>query len=171
MCVAVARAGAEPIRQPFFVLDHHLPARPPPAMLYNFLPNALQWLLASHLWSAEQPARPPGLTFELRHEHGTTSFGRNVFSNTAATDTASIASEPLRIATKRMRTHRPPSLHAVHEARVARALGAMGLSLYSAFNFFDSLLDYGSPLPHSPLLMLLLYLQARSQIQANISNS
>ncbi|TCD64940.1 putative lipase atg15 [Steccherinum ochraceum] len=86
-------------------------------MLYNFLPNALQYLLASFI--ASQPLERPtrSLTFSLRHEYGLNAASRPVFADTPS----HFATEAFTVDTRDVKTHRPQSQRVFTSARVRRA--------------------------------------------------
>ncbi|KAI0355164.1 alpha/beta-hydrolase [Trametes cingulata] len=86
-------------------------------MLYNLLPNALQYLLASWLYTSSTPpiAAPNTLQFELRHEHALSNASRVVFSDVKFASgllptTYSIRTSPTTV-------HKPVSQSALASAR------------------------------------------------------
>ncbi|THH26746.1 hypothetical protein EUX98_g7438 [Antrodiella citrinella] len=83
-------------------------------MLYNFLPNALQYLLTSYV-STEQTLSPPSrtLSFTLRHQYGLNNASRTVFADTPV----HLAPETFTLDTRTVKTHKPRSQRAFHSAR------------------------------------------------------
>lgn len=77
-------------------------------MLYNFLPNTLQYLLASVLWHQEPLSiKPSPLRFELRHEHAVSNLSRVVFSDIKPH--SNLAQQAFEIDTRRLTAYRPVS--------------------------------------------------------------
>ncbi|KAH9927261.1 alpha/beta-hydrolase [Fomitopsis serialis] len=89
-------------------------------MFPNLLPNALQYLLASFLWSKDSSPREPPLRFELRHIHALANSSRVVFADVHPAS-SSFAAEDYGVGTKPMTVHRPTS-HALFSSARFRGL-------------------------------------------------
>ena len=90
-------------------------------MFHRFLPNALQYLLASYLL----PSTPPpsrSLTFSLRHEYGQHN-ARPVFADTPT----QLVQQTYSVETRDLKTHRPHSQHAFTSARMRGAVSDFGI--------------------------------------------
>ena len=72
-------------------------------MLYNLLPNTLQALLASVLWSSPTPPNTT-LHFELRHQHALSNTSRVVFSDVKPSD--SFATNTFSVNTQKTTVHK-----------------------------------------------------------------
>lgn len=83
-------------------------------MLYNYLPSALQYLLATYIL-APQAASPGPLRFGLRHEFGLTNSSRPVFSSVHST--SQLAYDAYEITTQRTQTYRPRNQDAFFRSR------------------------------------------------------
>ncbi|KAI0781537.1 alpha/beta-hydrolase [Trametes elegans] len=80
-------------------------------MLYNLLPNALQYLLTSWLLTTPRP----NLQFELRHEHALTDSSRVVFSDVKPSP--GFRPETFSIGTSRTTVHKPLTDGPISSAR------------------------------------------------------
>lgn len=87
-------------------------------MFPNLLPNALQYLLTSFLWSKDSPSyrNPPPLRFELRHQHAISNSSRIIFSDVRPGSSGFVAEE-YGVGTKSMTVHRPTSRDRFFSAR------------------------------------------------------
>ncbi|KAK7691229.1 hypothetical protein QCA50_006332 [Cerrena zonata] len=83
-------------------------------MLYNYLPNALQYLLATYIFTP-QVTTPGPLRFGLRHEFGLTNSSRPVFSNIHAA--SQLTYDAYEITTQRTPTYRPRNQDAFFRSR------------------------------------------------------
>lgn len=85
-------------------------------MLYNLLPNALQYLLASYVLPSGLvlPPKPRTLSFGLRHEYGLSNSSRPVFANVPV----QFAPEAFTLDTKDVKTYRPQSQRVLMSARM-----------------------------------------------------
>lgn len=87
-------------------------------MIYNLLPAAVQYLLATYLWHANSPKQLSSVKFELRHAHGlVTNTSRVVFSDVAPT---SFMSETFEVQTRPIKVSKPKSQSEFFSARFRR---------------------------------------------------
>ncbi|KZT11184.1 alpha/beta-hydrolase [Laetiporus sulphureus 93-53] len=84
-------------------------------MLYNLLPHALQYLVASLLLT-KQPATPHSLVLELRHEHGLSDSGRVVFADIDPSRSSLLPGERT-VNSRNVKAHRPASHESFSSAR------------------------------------------------------
>ncbi|KAH8100359.1 Alpha/Beta hydrolase protein [Cristinia sonorae] len=85
-------------------------------MLYNFLPHALQYLLASYLSPQPPPTTSSSLTFSLRHEYGLNDASRTVFADTPPS--AQLSAQTFTVDTSNVRTHKLRSQYSSASARL-----------------------------------------------------
>ncbi|KAF9810174.1 hypothetical protein IEO21_07105 [Rhodonia placenta] len=86
-------------------------------MLSGLLPSALQYLIASLVWSKEplsEPFHPQSLAFELRHEHGLSYHDRVVFRDTVS---SALTQQDFILTSSRVQVHRPASVADFMSAR------------------------------------------------------
>ncbi|KZT70378.1 alpha/beta-hydrolase [Daedalea quercina L-15889] len=79
-------------------------------MFPSLLPNALQYLLASWLWSKDSLSHgpPTPLRFQLRHQHAVSNSSRIVFSDVHP-GSSGFAAEEYGVSTRPVTVHRPAS--------------------------------------------------------------
>ena len=87
-------------------------------MLTTLLPNALQFLLASFLWSKDTPSHRQSapLRFELRHQHAISNSSRIIFSDVRR-GSSRFAAEEYGVSAKPTIVHRPTSRDRFFSAR------------------------------------------------------